>query len=150
MDLAAHIGTWSKDRSTKVGCVIVNTTNGNTQVSTGCNGFPRGVDDDVEERHTRPVKYQWTEHAERNAIFNAARLGHSTDKCTMYLHWFPCSQCARAIIQAGIIELVVQRGDPQHGTDSTDRFDWSDDYTLSQLMLDEAGIKVRYWDGTMG
>src|ERR1700739_3518019 len=73
MVLAASIGSWSKDRSAKTGCVIV----GPDRLirSTGFNGFVRGVDDEVAARHERPAKYSWTEHAERNGIYNAARLG---------------------------------------------------------------------------
>lgn len=147
MELTKHYALWSKDRSTKVGALIVNSNKGNVQVSSGCNGFPRGVDDDVEDRHSRPIKYKWTEHAERNAIFNAARLGHATEGCTMYLQWFPCTDCARAIIQAGINEVVVQAFDAQDGDGGEDRFDWSEDFTLAKLMLDEAGVNVRYYNG---
>src|SRR5690242_7044614 len=105
MELAKLIATWSKDRSTKVGCVVVGTDN--EVRSIGFNGFPRGVDDDVEERHERPAKYAWTEHAERNAIYSAVRVGISLKGCTMYLPWFPCMDCARALIQSGIAELVA-------------------------------------------
>jgi dCMP deaminase len=97
--LAEHIGTWSKDRSTRVGCVIVGPHQEIRAI--GCNGFPRGADDDLDARHARPAKYKWTEHAERNAIYNSARAGISIDGCTMYLPWFPCMDCARAIVQSG-------------------------------------------------
>ena len=89
MRLAEEIADWSKDRSSKVGCVIVGPSN--EIRSTGFNGFPRGVADDISERLTRPEKYLWTEHAERNAIYNAARAGISLEGCTMYLPWFPCA-----------------------------------------------------------
>jgi len=55
----------------------------------------------------RPAKYRWTEHAERNAIFSAARMGVSIVGATMYLPWFPCAECARAIVQSGIGALVA-------------------------------------------
>src|SRR5262245_49631273 len=116
MRLAEHIGGWSKDRSTRVGCVIVGP---NREIrSTGYNGFPRGVEDLVDERHSRPAKYKWTEHAERNAIYNAARIGVSIDGCAMYVPWFPCMDCARAIVQSGLSVLVAYRpdlDDPQWG-----------------------------------
>lgn len=104
LELAALVGSWSKDRSTKTGCVIV----GPDKLirSTGYNGFVRGVDDDVAERHEGPIKYLWTEHAERNAIYNAARLGVSLVGCTCYVNTFPCTDCARAIVQTGVIRLV--------------------------------------------
>src|SRR5260370_34651295 len=104
MDLAREIARWSKDRSGGVGCVIVGPDN--EVRSTGFNGFPRGVNDEVESRHERPAKYKWTEHAERNAIYNAARVGIPIEGCRIYLPWFPCMECARAIIQTGIVELI--------------------------------------------
>ncbi|MEX2300551.1 MAG: dCMP deaminase family protein [Bryobacterales bacterium] len=135
MDLAVHIGTWSKDRSRKVGCVIVGP--GNEIRSTGYNGFARGVRDDIEERHNRPDKYLWTEHAERNAIYNAARLGVSLDGCRMYLPWFPCVDCARAIVQCGIAQLCAIEPDLQDER-------WGDHFRVALEMLSEAGISVRW------
>ncbi len=72
LELAKMFGTWSKDRSAGTGCVIV----GSDRLLrvTGYNGFVRGIDDEVSKRHERPEKYLWTEHAERNAIYNAAKL----------------------------------------------------------------------------
>ena len=105
MALAQHVSQWSKDRSTKVGAVIVNSRQ--VVVAFGWNGFPRGVDDDVSDRHLRPTKYLWTEHAERNAIYNAAAEGMALRGCRLYTSKFPCAACARAIIQTGIIEVIV-------------------------------------------
>jgi len=136
MDLARHIAHWSKDRSTKVGCVIVGP---DCEVrSIGFNGFPRGVDDEVDERHERPAKYAWTEHAERNAIFNAARIGVSLKGCTLYLPWFPCMDCARAIVQAGIAELVAIEPD-------LDDEKWGQDFRLAILLFREVGTTVRWF-----
>src|ERR1700719_2153770 len=108
-NLARHVGEWSKDRSRKVGCVIVGPYHEIRGI--GYNGFPRGIDDAAFERHERPTKYLWTEHAERNAIFQAARIGTPLDGCTMYLPWFPCMACARAIVQVGIARLVALQPD---------------------------------------
>jgi len=103
IELAKHIASWSKDRSTKVGAVAVGP---NREIrSTGYNGFPRGVDDDIEERHERPLKYIYTEHSERNCLYHAARIGVSLEGCEMYCTHFPCPDCARGIIQSGIISL---------------------------------------------
>src|SRR5437660_184888 len=104
MELAGFVAGWSKDRSRQVGCVIV--APDNSLRSIGFNGFPRGLNDDHDHRHERPAKYFWTEHAERNAIYAAARNGIPLAGCRMYLPWFPCVDCARAIVQAGIAELV--------------------------------------------
>src|SRR4051812_31931200 len=93
INLALHIAGWSKDESRKVGCLIVG-PQGEIR-STGYNGFPRGVDDTLPGRNERPAKYQWTEHAERNAIYNAARVGTPLEGTSIYLPWFPCVDCAR-------------------------------------------------------
>jgi dCMP deaminase len=136
MALAIHVGDWSKDRSTKVGCVIVGP---DREIRTvGYNGFPRRIADDVEDRHMRPDKYLWTEHAERNAIYNAARVGVPVKGCTMYLPWFPCVDCARAIIQAGIAELVALSPDLSHAQ-------WGDQFRISLELLQESGIQLRWY-----
>lgn len=135
--LAGHVAGWSKDRSRKVGCVIVD--NNNIVRSVGYNGFPRGVFDEIEARHERPAKYQWTEHAERNAIYNAARTGVLLEGCRMYLPWFPCVDCARAIVQAGITELIAFRPNLEDER-------WGTDFVVGLQMLEEAGVVVRFVD----
>jgi dCMP deaminase len=132
--LALHVASWSKDRSTKGGAVIVGPDKIPRVI--GYNGFPRGVNDDAEDRHGRPLKYRWTEHAERNAIYNAARIGVSLAGCIMYVPWFPCMDCARAIVQAGIVELVAIRPDLDHPI-------WGEDFQLALQLFDEAAIRVR-------
>jgi dCMP deaminase len=110
INMAEFAKTRSKDRSTQVGAVIVG--DGNCIISTGCNGFPRGMDDDNEAWHERPMKYLVTEHAERNAIYAAARSGISTKGSVMYLsgYGWPCADCARAIIQSGITAVISKKG----------------------------------------
>jgi dCMP deaminase len=137
IDLAKHIGEWSKDRSTKVGCVIVGPSR--EVRSIGFNGFPRNINDDEPARHERPAKYLWTEHAERNAIYNAARIGVSIEGCYMYLPWFPCVDCARAIIQTGLKELIATRPQLDHPK-------WGEDFQLAISMLEEGGVNVRFVD----
>jgi len=107
MTLAYTAALCSKDVRTKVGAVIVGP--GNEIISIGYNGLPRGANDDDEERQQRPGKYQWFEHAERNAIYNAARVGVSVNNCTIYTPYYPCSDCMRAIIQSGIKRLVLDK-----------------------------------------
>jgi dCMP deaminase len=135
MDLARHIGDWSKDRSRQVGCVVVGPDN--IIRALGFNGFPRGLDDDLDERHQRPAKYLWTEHAERNAIYTAARIGIPLAGCRMYLPWFPCVDCGRAIVQTGIAELIGIK------PDLTDQ-KWGEDFIVAVKMLEEAGVLIRY------
>jgi dCMP deaminase len=128
------VATKSKDRSTKVGCVIVGE---NHEVkSTGYNGFCRGVNDHVEERYYRPEKLFWTEHAERNAVYNAARNGISLDKSTAYVTpLFPCADCARALIQSGIKRIVAP-----HPIESST---WTESFNKSLVMFEESGIEMK-------
>jgi dCMP deaminase len=123
----------STDRSTQVGCVIV-APNGEILVE-GCNAFPHGADLGREERHERPAKYKWTEHAERNAIYAAAAEGIRLSGSTMYLPWFPCVECARAIVQARIARLVA------HTPDLNDPR-WGEDFIIAQQILREGGVAV--------
>lgn len=134
IEVAKTVATKSKDRSTKVGAVVVSQQH--SILSTGFNGFPRGIDDDKEERHQRPEKYIWTEHAERNAIYNAAYVGNSLRNSIMYTTLFPCIECTRAIIQSGVAELVCPA--PQD-----DGF-WAENMRQSFEMLIEAKIDVRF------
>ncbi|MDD3288475.1 MAG: dCMP deaminase family protein [Alphaproteobacteria bacterium] len=137
MMLAHHISEWSKERGRHVGAVIIDTSK--EIRSTGFNGFPRGVNDDIEERHAKETgaKYLWSSHAERNAIYNAARIGLSLQGCSIYVPWFPCVDCAKAIIQSGIVEVVA------YEPDLTDD-QWGNGFNIAITMFEEAGVKVRY------
>jgi len=135
--LAKEVATWSKDRSTQVGAVIVG--DDKTPGPYGFNGFPRTIDDAVEDRHTRPLKYKWTEHAERNAIYNAARIGMSLKGCTIYVTHMPCADCTRAIVQVGIRRVVV---DADSLGDAGFAQRWSEDEKITKDMLDEAKVEV--------
>lgn len=130
--------TRSKDPNTKIGCVIVGPEGGREIRSTGYNSFPRHIDDHNPKRLERPEKYKWIEHAERNAIYNAARCGIPLRGCTMYISQYPCTDCARAIIQSGICELVVSTADEYFIKDR-----WSEDMDKAIEMLKEAGVTVR-------
>jgi dCMP deaminase len=95
----------SKDPNTKVAAIIVGPNN--EIRSTGYNGFPRGFNDTDNTKWVKPQKYYFVEHAERNSIYNAARVGTSTENCRIYVSHFPCVDCARAIIQSGIKEVII-------------------------------------------
>jgi dCMP deaminase len=141
LDIANVVKTKSKDVHTQIGVVVVGKNN--EIVSTGYNSFPRGINDNVPERQERPEKYFWFEHAERNAIYNAARIGVSTLGCTMYMTCaMPCADCARAIINAGITRIVLGNGDSAKGghTDSS--------YSRSLQMFTEAEIEVVHHENT--
>ena len=135
LELARHISEWSKDPSTKVGCVIVGE---DREVrSTGFNGLPRGIDDSDERLNNREIKYPLVCHAEENAIMHSARVGLSLKGCIAYSTWPPCTRCARSLIQAGIIEVISPKG-----IEIPER--WRGDFNLANDMFKEAGIAVRY------
>jgi dCMP deaminase len=137
--IAHQVKLKSKDIRTQIGAVIVGSDN--EIVSTGYNSFPRGINDEVTERQERPEKYYWFEHAERNAIYNAARIGVSTKGCTMYLTCgIPCADCCRGIINAGISKVVLE-GDG-HGAVGTK---WDESAKRSLQMFNEAGVIVEYY-----
>ena len=131
--------SFSKDNSTKCGAVIVRPNN--SICSEGYNGFPRGVNDDVIERHERPQKYFYFEHAERNAIYNSSDPsldGYSIFVYTNPKKLFVCSACTRGIIQTGIKEIYI----PPYDLESY----WKDDFVASSEMLNECNIKVNIID----
>ena len=133
IELTKHIAEWSKDTNRKNGAVIVD--DDNIVLSLGYNGFPRGCDDSIDNRYEKPTKYLFTEHAERNAIFHAAKKGISLSGSRMYMTMFPCSDCARAIIQSGITKIITPTPDVEHET-------WGPHFKASLMMLDEAGVEV--------
>lgn len=134
--LALEVARWSKDRSTQVGAVIVGEDR--TPGPYGYNGFPRYIDDEREDRHARPSKYDWTEHAERNAIFNAARMGVALKGGTIYVTHVPCADCARAIIQVGIQRVVADASCMEGGFAER----WSDAAQVTREMLSEANVAL--------
>jgi dCMP deaminase len=138
MQQVALAASWSKDRSRKIGAAAVNDRN--VLLSIGWNGFPRGVNDDIEARHARPAKYLWTEHAERNLIYNAAAEGISLLGATLFTQLFPCADCARGVIQSGFVRVVCPNpdwNDPKY----------ADDFSVADVMLREAGVIVEFVQG---
>ncbi len=131
----------SKDRSTKVGAVAID--NNYCIKGSGYNGFPRGVDDDIESRHERPLKYKWTVHAEMNVIAQAARpVLEGTTLILTSLH--PCSTCAGLIIQAGIKRVVTLK--PKETPTGGDRINWGEEADIAYQMFKEAGVSITYYD----
>jgi dCMP deaminase len=130
----------SKDPSTQVGVVVVGRDR--EIISTGFNGFPRGVNDDFEERWERPEKYEWVSHAEENAVLQAARLGISLQGATMVFDFepFPCARCANAIIQSGIKYLVgVNKKFEGKGNNNSG---WGKSCEIAVQKLIEAGVTI--------
>lgn len=140
LKMALLVAEKSKDPSTKVGVVIVGPDN--EIRSTGFNGFPRGVDDFLSIRYERPIKYLYTEHAERNAIYNAARIGTRLKDCTLYINYLPyhiCPDCSRAIIQSGITKIIGTQI-PLLKPENMEK--WKDSFLVSEKMLSEADVTV--------
>ena len=133
MGVAVLASKRSKDPSTQVGACIVD---GDKRIiSTGYNGFPQGCSDDEfpwnRDESLGETKYQFVVHAELNAILNAS--GKKLSGSVVYVGLFPCNECAKAIIQSGIRE-VVYLSDKYHDTPSM---------SASRRMLDAAGVKYR-------
>lgn len=133
MGVATLASMRSKDPGTQVGACIVNEDN--KIMSVGYNGFPRGCSDDEfpwerdGERET-DTKYPYVCHAELNAILNAG--GNSLKDCRIYVALFPCNECAKAIIQSGINEVIY----------NSDKYKDTDLVKASKRMLECAGVKL--------
>ena len=123
----------SKDPSTQVGACIVNDKN--KIVGAGYNGLPIGCDDDEfpweKQGEFLNTKYPYVCHAELNAILN--NIGMDLGGCKIYTALFPCNECSKAIIQAGITEVIFL----------SDKYDGTDGGKASKLMLDKAGVAYR-------
>ena len=132
LHLATDIGGWSKDPSTKVGCVLVRDKK---ILSTGYNGFPAKIKDDVGALSDRSRKYKIVVHAEINAIANAALHGVSTDGSVAYMTMHPCSNCTSAMLNAGISKIVCYK-DPEAIVR------WRDSFQMSDEILQEAGVPI--------
>lgn len=133
MQLAQVASTWSKDKSTQVGCVIVSPQK--EILSMGYNGFPRGVDDNVPERHERPTKYEFVVHAEANALLNAGRNGTRLDGGVLYVTMPPCARCAGFIVQSGIKEVIYLEPEIQKQIPG-----WRDTLNISFTMFNESSV----------
>lgn len=133
MGVAVLSARRSKDPNTQVGACIVNDKN--KIVGAGYNGLPMGCDDDEfpweKQGDFLQTKYPYICHAELNAILN--NIGMDLQGCKIYTALFPCNECAKAIIQSGIAEVIYL----------SDKYAGSDTAKASRLMLDKAGINCR-------
>ncbi len=131
----------SDDPVTKIGALILKR---DQVLAYGTNRLPAGVIK-TPGRLERPKKYSYLEHAEREAIFTAAKMGISTDFSTIYMPWAPCNDCARAMIGAGISKLVSHKPmiekTPEHWYKSIDE---------AIEMLQEAGLELLMYNGKLG
>ena len=139
LNIAEQVKQKSKDQSTQIGAVIVGEDK--EVLSTGYNSFPRGLDDSLPERQERPEKYFWMEHAERNAIYNAARIGVSLKNSTIYLtSGLPCMDCARGIVNSGIKTVYCKQVCTTKNRDK-----WDESQKKSLELLRECDIDVIYY-----
>lgn len=134
LSLLYWIADRSKDPDTQVGAAIV--APDKSILSTGYNSLPRGIKD-VEARLVRPTKYQWIEHAERNAIY--AATGRDLRKASIYSSLKPCMNCARGIVQTGIVEVVFDLS-YQNSRESTQ---YTEEWKLVDELFAEAGVLMR-------
>lgn len=137
MGVAILASMRSKDPNTQVGACIV--SENNKILSVGYNGFPIGCDDDEfpweREGETLDTKYAFVCHAELNAILNARGADLTGSK--IYVALFPCNECAKAIIQSGIKEVIY----------ISDKYDGTENNVASKKMLTAAGVKFTKLDG---
>ena len=136
IDDAIRVARSSPNRVRHVGAVL-RSADGKTTISR-CNTFPQGVQE-TEERHAGNGRLVWQEHAERNAIFAAARAGVATEGGALACTYFPCLECARAIVQAGIRHLHTL---PPDWSDPV----WGVSFGPSQAILREGGVQLHLSD----
>jgi dCMP deaminase len=132
MATAFRAAAASPNRVRQVGAVLV--TRDRTEIA-ACNTFPPGVRD-LDERHTGDGRFVWMEHAERHAIFNAARRGVATVGAHLTTTFFPCIDCARAIVDAGIVCLDTPAPAFEDAV-------WGTSFERSQIILQEGGVEIR-------
>jgi len=139
-----EVALQSDDPNTQVGCVFVDSTSKKI-LAKGTNTLVAGCTK-TKARVTRPTKYNWIEHAERNAIYSAAKNGVSLEGTTIYVTMFPCIDCARAIIQCGASGLVAQSRPnlqlPRWGEQFQITLEMFDDVGFCYNFADEAGIPL--------
>lgn len=133
MGLCDLVGSWSEDPRKQVGACVIRD---NRVVSVGFNGLPTGVIATEERLQNRDIKLMFFEHAERNALYTAGKMGHTLDGAIMYCNWFPCNDCARGIIQSGIKTLVT------YAPEVNSR--WYEQMLIGETMMKEAGINLIY------
>src|SRR5450631_4673222 len=132
MDLAAGAASRSSNKVRKVGAVILACDGAEPILA--CNTFPEGIAD-LDWRHEGDGRLVWMEHAERNAIFAAAKLGRALKGATIASTFFPCIDCARAIVQTGITRLVS----PEPALDDPV---WGPSFPRSRIILEEGGVEL--------
>lgn len=138
--MARELSTWSKDPSKQIGVIAVGENR--KILSTGYNGFPIGIEDTEERYINREEKYKYIVHGEKNCIYNACLNGISLAGSTMYVWGLPvCKECAKAIIQVGVKEVVI----PELKKPGREcEVKWHDEFEVTKDLFNEVGIKITY------
>lgn len=135
----------SPDPSTKNGAILVDKYH--RILTYGVNRFPRGVAETESRLTDKETKYRLVVHAENGAIFNAARHGKAVHGSTLYCPFYACSECAKAIIQGGVIRVV---GHAQLMALASEHTTWVKSIVDAWDMLHEAGVECDLYDGEIG
>jgi dCMP deaminase len=141
------LATESPDPSTQNGAILIDS--GYAQgfyMGSGCNKFPDRVVQSA-DRWERPKKYSFIEHAERNALFDAAKKGlmlNRTPELTLVCPWAACADCARAMIQMGVRRLVTHKS--MHDLPA---LRWSESIQYAFEMFKEAELEVVMFEGNL-
>jgi dCMP deaminase len=133
MEIARLVAKLSDEPSRPTSAVFVSVDGANIIASAANRSLPTSVWQ--EERFQKPKKYLYIEHAERNAIYDACRRGVSLKGSTVYLPWFPCVECARALALVGVSIMFCVEPDWKE-----ERYNFLD----AKAILEEAGVWIHY------
>lgn len=135
--IAEAVSKLSKDPSTRVGCILLDPETLSVRC-VGYNGMPRKIDESIDLRWQRPEKYSFVSHAEANAVALSAYNSTPTKDATCVVTMFPCVECSKMLIQAGIKKIVTK----EPNEDLIER--WGESFKYSKILLSEAGIDIQY------
>lgn len=138
---AYRLAQGSSDPSNQNGAVLVDSSH-RTALSYGRNELPPGIEGDITDRAWKMANI---EHAERSAIYGAARHGHIVENSVLICPWAACTDCARAIVLSGVRLLVVHK----------DRMDmtpdrWRDSVEAGNKILRAGGVEIQQFSGRIG
>lgn len=141
LQAAYRVAMRSPDRSTKNGAIICNQ---GWNVVSAYNRFVPGYGN-LEHHHTRPLKYEITEHAERAVIIECAKRGIALDGLTLVANWVACPDCARAIALSGIKKVICHKECMDRTPDR-----WVYRVNLGLTIMENSGVEIVKWSGKIG
>jgi dCMP deaminase len=136
MERVKRAAETSLHRDIQVGAVIYDPRD-MTTVSYGANNLTPGMDETEDRLHCHPLKDLYWSHAERNAIYSAARYGLTTDSMGIAVSWYPCAPCAQAIVNSGIKEMIATEPDWTSAK-------WGSSWLAAEEILAKAGVAVHF------